>query len=580
MSNKYIQVIDLTTSGKTSPEEQGTDQEPESSLPSVTLDELPEALQHAVRYLGWSSLMPVQSKAIPYALAGRDLIVQSRTGSGKTGAFLLPLLMQLDATERAPQALVLAPTRELAKQIHDTFDAMNASLPDADQFRSVLIYGGVGYKAQIDAIEGGAQVVIGTPGRILDHLERRTLSLDTLRVLILDEADEMLSMGFYPAMKQLRRYLPGKRRSYMFSATMPYKVQLMGDQFLYKAGFLRIGVTNIETMEHEFMVVDPREKNQVLLRVIEMQNPETAIIFANTRRQVDFLYKMLRNYGFDVEAISGDLHQRDREKIMQRMRDGSLRLLVATDVAARGIDVSAISHIFMYDVPQDPEYYVHRAGRTARAGKSGQVITLSALIDQHTLVSLGRRYGIELTKIPTPTQEEVETRVTERVTELLEERLRSADEATRARMPHYLEIVHHLISVEQLDALALLVDEYYHASLHRQSDAPHPDNTDALGDEALPSKEKLSALLITHLADKSLLKQDRLSRFTPLVQQLIEAEELEPLAVLLDGFFIRTLNPPPPPPPLRQKMEKPGRRSGSSQSRGRSQGRSQGRRRR
>ncbi len=579
MANKYIQVIDLTNSGSKNKAEQATDQEPESSLPSLTLDQLPDTLQRAVRHLGWPSLMPVQAKAIPYALEGRDLIVQSRTGSGKTGAFLLPLLTQLDPQAREAQALVLAPTRELAKQIHDTFEAINAAQDKNEKFRSVLIYGGVGYKGQINAIENGAQVVIGTPGRILDHLERRTLTLDTLRVLILDEADEMLSMGFYPAMKQLRRYLPHERLSYMFSATMPYKVQMLGDQFLRDAGFLRIGDTNVETMEHEFLVVDPKEKNRVLLRLIELQNPDTAIIFANTRRQVDFLYKMLRNYGFDVEAISGDLRQREREKIMQRMRDGSLRLLVATDVAARGIDVSAISHIFQYDVPQDPEYYVHRAGRTARAGKSGQVITLASLLDQHGLNSLARRYGIELTKVPTPTKEEVETRVIERVTELLENRLRSADDLTLDRLPHYLSVVTHLIEADQLDGLALLVDEYYHQSLHRQVDAPNPDEPEAQEPESeLPSQEDLAVMLTEHLGNKSLLKQERLNRFLPLVHQLIEAEELEPLALLLDGFHIRSLNPPLPPPPVREKIEK--RRGPRSHRRGgRSGGRSQGRRR-
>ncbi|MEM1269299.1 MAG: DEAD/DEAH box helicase [Bacteroidota bacterium] len=539
MANKFIQVIDLTSSpAKKQREAQEQHQEPENALPEATFDGLPDALQRAVHAAGWSSLMPVQSKAIPYALDRRDLIVQSRTGSGKTGAFLLPLFELLDPSKRAAQALILAPTRELARQTYQQFEAMNEGLDAEQQLSSVLVYGGTRYNDQIDAFKRGTHVVIGTPGRILDHLQRGTLDLEALKVLILDEADEMLSMGFYPDMLELKRYLsPGERYSYMYSATMPYKVQVLGEVFLNDPEILRIGHVSVDTMEHRYMVLSPMDKNSTLVRLIELQNPDSAIIFANTRRQVDFVARMLHNYGFDVQGLSGDLKQRDRERIVKRLKAGELRFLVATDVAARGIDISDLGHIFQYDVPQDPEYYVHRAGRTARAGKSGVNYTLVTMAEVNSLLRIGSRYDIDLERVEPPTQEAVEERVSERVTALLETRTRQATDVMRERVKKLTPYVEQLIDNERIKLLALLVDEFYHASLHGTT------NQEATADSAeVPEFEVVREKLEAHFKSKSLLNQDRIDRFIPMIRNLIAEEEPQPLARVLDDFLTSDLD--------------------------------------
>lgn len=438
----------------------------------VSVDELPPSVRAALDTIGWPSLMPVQQAAIPYLLDKQDLIAQSRTGSGKTGAFLLPLFELLDPKEKAAQALVLAPTRELARQIHTAFEEMRGSATD-EALQSVCVYGGVRYGEQNKALRQGAQVVIGTPGRILDHLERRTFGLSNLRVLILDEADEMLSMGFYPAMQQLQRYLPKQRTSYMFSATIPPKVQSLAREFLNKPGFLALstGDESVDAIDHRYYVVPAMDKDRVLVKLIEMENPDSAIIFANTKRDVDYLTRFLQNFGHDADGISGDLSQKAREHVMQRLRDDSLRFLVATDVAARGIDISDLSHVFMYDVPQDPEYFIHRSGRTARAGKSGVAIVLTTHTDKTGLLRIGKRYGVELEEREVPSDDAVNERVSERMTVLLEDRMRAASNLQKERMERFVPLAQSLAQ-EEPELLAMLLDKMYHDHLHAPETGP------------------------------------------------------------------------------------------------------------
>lgn len=314
----YTQVVDLTARGQQERKrEEGAAgfTEPEPALPDASLDTLPASVQQAAARAGWPGLMPVQQKTIPYLLDRRDLIVQSRTGSGKTGAFLLPLFELVNPEKKAAQVLILTPTRELARQINEEFERMRGTGADAPDVLTALIYGGVRYGPQIRALKDGAQVIIGTPGRILDHIERSNLRLQTLDMLILDEADEMLSMGFYPAMRQLKRHLPEPRTSYMFSATMPPKVQNLGNEFLTDPGFLglSVGQESVDTIDHLSFTVDPMAKDRALVRLIEMENPDSAIIFANTKRDVEYLAQFLRNYGHDADEISGDLSQQQRE---------------------------------------------------------------------------------------------------------------------------------------------------------------------------------------------------------------------------------------------------------------------------
>lgn len=441
--------------------------EPENALPDISLLELPAVAQEAAAKAGWTRLMPVQAKAIPYLLAGRDLMVQSRTGSGKTGAFLLPILHQIHRDKRVCQALVLVPTRELALQVSKEA----ALLGEATGVRSVAVYGGVKYGPQTSALRDGAQLVIGTPGRILDHLLQRNLRLDDLHELVFDEADRMLSMGFYPDMVQVKTFLPsGGIHGSMFSATFPAHVLRLAQQFLTEPEFLSLSRDRVHVAEAEHVLyADPgMKKDRALVRLIEVENPAAAIVFCNTRRTVDYVTIVLQRFGYDADKISSDLSQQERERVMRRVRDGKLRLLVATDVAARGIDIPELSHVFQYEPPEDPESYIHRAGRTARAGSSGAAVSLTASFDERMQMErIAKRYSIPLEERKLPTDEEVAATVSERVTSLLESKLRGRDNLQSERMRRFRPLVDEWMeSDEGQTLLAMLVDDFYQNSLH------------------------------------------------------------------------------------------------------------------
>lgn len=450
-------------------------EEPENPLPELTLDSLPERLRDAAGNAGWPSLMPVQARGIPYLLAGRDMIVQARTGSGKTGAFLLPMLERLDPNQPKPQALVLVPTRELASQVGQ--EALTLCAPAG--FKSVVIYGGVGYREQIDALKGGAQIVIGTPGRVLDHLLKRTLSLDSLKMLIFDEADRMLSMGFYPDMKRVQRYLPQRHlQACMFSATFPSYVLRTAREFIPHPGFLSLSQSQVAatSVEHYFYEVQGMDKDRTLVRVIELENPQSAIIFCNTKARVHYISTVLQRFGYDADELSADLSQKDRERVLDRIRKGTLRFLVATDVAARGIDLPELSHVIQYEPPEDPEAYVHRAGRTGRAGASGIAISLVVGIEKLNLNRIATRFKIDLQERPVPQDEDVQDVVSQRVTALLEARLRERDPLHTERSKRFLPLGRSLAENEDESAIiAMLLDDYYQQSLHAPLVQP-PEN--------------------------------------------------------------------------------------------------------
>ena len=478
----FIQGIDLTSRAQAERKEEtirSTMSEPKEAMPEVDIDSLRTKIREAVRSAGWDKLMPVQEQAIPYLLDGRDMIVQSRTGSGKTGGFLLPLFNLLDERQFGAQALILSPTRELARQIHEEFDRLRGD----HKFSSVVIYGGVKYEGQIKALKDGAQVIIGTPGRILDHIQQGRLVLDDLRMLVFDEADEMLSMGFFPDMLKLKRYLPAKRQSCMFSATMPARVRYLSHQFLNDPVFLSLSTGNVsvDAIEHRFYRVDRMQKDRILVKIIEMENPDSAIIFANTKRDVEYLGTFLKNYGYDVDIISGDLSQAAREKVMQKARDGRCRFLVATDVAARGIDITDLSHVLMYDIPQDPEYYVHRAGRTARAGKTGTAIILITIQEQRSLLAIGQRYGIPMTQHEVPSEDDVANRVTDRLTVVLESSYRDRGNMAKERLERFLPLVENL-AVEEPELLAMLLDDLYHNEVHKSKESKPSSRDDSYDD--------------------------------------------------------------------------------------------------
>lgn len=391
---------------------------PDSSI----FDDLPEPLKRGIADLGWKSPMPVQAQAIPLMRTGSDVIVQARTGSGKTGAFGIPILSAIDTAQPVTQALVLAPTRELANQITGEITVLGKHLG----VRCLPIYGGVPYGAQNDGLRDGAHVVVGTPGRMLDHLGSGRMQLGNCKVVVFDEADELLSLGFWPDMKEIKSYLPAKRQSCLFSATMPEKVLSLSRSFLVEPKFLSLveGHASPTEIEHAYYVTTAQEKEANLRRILEFEDPESAIIFCNTKDDVRFVTSYLQRYGWDADQISGDLTQAARERAMARIKAGELRLLVATDVAARGIDISDLSHVIAYAPPENAEVYVHRTGRTGRAGKAGVALSLVSGLDIGNFRNLVNVTGIAIQERPLPTETMLLDRIRERLEVKIEHEIR------------------------------------------------------------------------------------------------------------------------------------------------------------
>ena len=464
----------LTTQTSTPSALQPTLEAPQDSLPAVSIDELPDRLKEAVARPGWTSLMPVQSQAIPYLLAGRDLVIQARTGSGKTAAFLLPMLERLDSTADKTQALVLVPTRELARQVQ-----RDAEMLWGDSgFRTVAVYGGVGYGPQIDALKAGAHLVVATPGRALDHLLRRTFNLGALSMLVFDEADRMLSMGFYPDMKQVQTYLPNRPvHTTMFSATFPGSVMRTAREFIAEPEFLTLSRDHVHVTdtEHITYTVPPMEKDRALVRIIEVENPSSAFIFCNTKTNVHYVTVVLQRFGYDADELSADRSQADRERILKRVRAGTLRFLVATDVASRGLDIPELSHVIQYEPPEDAEDYIHRAGRTGRAGATGVALSLVSEAETLSLDQIIKRYGIEFQQRAVPTDDDVAAVVGERLTALLEARFRERDALKAERSRRFIGLARELAGNEdESKIIAMLLDDYYQQTLHAPPGQPAP----------------------------------------------------------------------------------------------------------
>lgn len=445
---------------------------PEDALPEMKLADLPENMRQACARAGWDHLMPVQEKALPYMLDRRDIMVQARTGSGKTAAYLLPLLGRLEHTHTTCQALILVPTRELAQQV--AADA--AVLFEGTGVECVAVYGGVGYGAQLEAFKRGAQIVVGTPGRVLDHLLKRSLSLADLTTLIFDEADRMLSIGFYPDMKDIQRYLPRRRvHSAMFSATFPQQVLRLAQEFLTDPGRLSLseGQVHIASMAHVFYEVPAMGKDRCLMRIIEMENPESAIIFCNTKADVHYLTAVLDRFGYNVGELSADLNQSRRDQVLNSVRAGQLRYLIATDVAGRGIDIPGLTHVILYSPPENPESYIHRAGRTGRAGADGTVISLVDVMQKMELMRIARQYGIQLQQRELPTDPELAANAAQRLTTVLESRWRAKDSLEQERIRRFAEVVKAMAEDEdQRLLLAMLLDGVHQQALHTPPPQP------------------------------------------------------------------------------------------------------------
>ena len=367
---------------------------------------LPETLTKVVSEMGYETPSPIQAQTIPYLLKGEDVLGLAQTGTGKTGAFALPLLANIDLSVKKPQVLVLAPTRELAIQVAEAFQSYSRHLRG---FHVMPIYGGQSYNIQFKQLNRGPQVVVGTPGRIMDHLKRKTLDLSSLNALVLDEADEMLRMGFIDDVETIMKDMPEKHQTALFSATMPDQIKRITKRYMNNPTEVKIKAktSTVENIEQKCWIVRGVNKLDALTRMLETEEFDGAIIFARTKTATVELAERLEARGYRSAALNGDMNQQTRERTIARIKSGSLDILVATDVAARGLDVERLSLVVNYDIPTDTESYVHRIGRTGRAGRKGKAILFAAPRERRLLKAIERATRQEIEIMELPTRDEV-----------------------------------------------------------------------------------------------------------------------------------------------------------------------------
>ena len=337
--------------------------------------ELDAKIMRAITDMGFEAASPIQGQAIPLELQGLDIIGQAQTGTGKTAAFGIPLLQKIDPKNKKPQAIILCPTRELAIQVSEEIRRLAKYMHGV---KVLPIYGGQEIGRQIRSLKDGVQVIIGTPGRVMDHMRRKTVKMDQIHTVVLDEADEMLNMGFLEDMETILSALPEERQTLMFSATMPQAIQRIAANFQKDPQIVRVvkKELTVPKVTQYYYEVKPKNKLEVMCRLLDLYDPKLSVVFCNTKKQVDELVQGLQGRGYFAEGLHGDLKQEQRDRVMRAFRTGRTDILVATDVAARGIDVDDVEAVFNYDVPQDDEYYVHRIGRTGRAGREGKAFNL------------------------------------------------------------------------------------------------------------------------------------------------------------------------------------------------------------
>ncbi|MEU1971219.1 DEAD/DEAH box helicase [Microbacterium sp. NPDC019599] len=407
----------------------------------------------ALRDVGYETPSAIQAATIPTLLAGRDVVGLAQTGTGKTAAFALPILDRLDLSQKTPQALVLAPTRELALQVCEAFEKYASHLRGV---HVLPVYGGQGYGVQLSALRRGVHVIVGTPGRIMDHLDKGTLDLTELKYLVLDEADEMLKMGFAEDVETILADTPDAKQVALFSATMPAAIRRISQQYLRDPEEITVKTrtTTSSTITQRYLVVSYQQKMDALTRILETENFDGIIVFGRTKSVTEEIAEKLRARGFSAAAINGDVAQPVREKTINQLKSGKLDILVATDVAARGLDVERISHVVNFEIPTDTESYVHRIGRTGRAGRSGDAISFVTPRERGLVRAIERATRQELTEIPLPSVDEVNVtrlaRFDDRITAALGE---------TERIDRFRDIVAHYVrhnDVPEVDVAAAL----------------------------------------------------------------------------------------------------------------------------
>jgi ATP-dependent RNA helicase DeaD len=378
------------------------------TMESLTFKDLnlSENIERAVEEMGFEEPTPIQSQSIPYLMEGKDVIGQAQTGTGKTAAFGIPALEMLDVKSKKVQVVVLCPTRELANQVAEEM----SNLAKYQNTKMLPVYGGQPIDRQIKALRRGVHIVIGTPGRVLDHIQRKTLKLDGVKMLVLDEADEMLDMGFREDIEFILSRVPSQKQTVLFSATMPQPIIKLTKKYqqnpqMVKTVHKELTVPQIEQFYFE---VKSNAKTEVLCRLIDIYNFKSSLVFCNTKKNVDKQVETLKARGYLVDGLHGDMRQAQRERVMSNFRKGEIETLVATDVAARGIDVENIEAVFNYDIPQDEESYVHRIGRTGRAGKEGVAITFASGKDIRKIKNIQKHTKAKITRKNVPSQSDVE----------------------------------------------------------------------------------------------------------------------------------------------------------------------------
>ena len=407
----------------------------------------------AVASVGYEAPSPIQAATIPPMMAGRDVVGLAQTGTGKTAAFALPILSRLDLSQKKPQALVLAPTRELALQVCEAFEKYAAGSPGV---KVLPVYGGQGYGVQLSALRRGVHVIVGTPGRIMDHLDKGTLDLTELRFLVLDEADEMLNMGFAEDVETILADTPDDKQVALFSATIPAQIRRLSTKYLHDPVEITVkGKTQTAAnITQRYLFVSYPQKVDALTRILEVENFEGMIVFVRTKNETETLAEKLRARGFSATAINGDVPQNVRERTVNQLKSGQLDILVATDVAARGLDVERVSHVVNYDIPTDTESYVHRIGRTGRAGRSGDAISFVTPRERYLLKHIEKATRTTLVQMHLPSVEDINSTRLARFDDAISAALSSTE-----RVDFFRDVVAHYVQehdVPEVDVAAAL----------------------------------------------------------------------------------------------------------------------------
>ncbi|MGH8175929.1 MAG: DEAD/DEAH box helicase [Steroidobacter sp.] len=454
---------------------------------------LSEAVLKAIEAVGYESPSPIQAATIPHLLAGKDVVGQAQTGTGKTAAFALPILSRIDVREPSPQALVLVPTRELAIQVAEAFQRYASHL---EGFHVLPIYGGQSYTPQLQSLRRGVHVVVGTPGRIMDHMKRETLKLGALKHLVLDEADEMLRMGFIDDVEWILEKAPKERQVALFSATMPAQIRRIAQHHLRSPAEVTIKskTTTASKIRQRYWIVSGMHKLDALTRILEAEAFDGMLVFTRTKIATEELAERLGARGFAVEALNGDIVQAQRERTVARLKAGQIDIVVATDVAARGLDVERVSHVVNFDVPYDPESYVHRIGRTGRAGRSGEAILFIAPRERNMLRVIERATRQPIEPMQLPTIEDVNEQRVSRFNQRITEALAAGEADTFRSLIERYESEYNVAAVDIAAALAsiaqgkkpLLMD--VGGEFRRESRSPRPEADANVGNARPPRR--------------------------------------------------------------------------------------------